>query len=987
MPINKQSLSEMKETNIPSAAELFTDREDPQEAFERKFRLLKKYRKEAFGVLCYYGIGGIGKTSFMNKMIRLMDHKDGVNPILQDEIDGYYARFDFGAEGIEKDKTTMLVSIRNQLVEKNPRFKFVLFDTARLFYLKKLGVDVNSDKEMSFIIEKNVWLKSAVNLLGAMPVVGWMSNAAQAIDGIIAGINEKSEENNKKYRRKLNIIRALEPSEIIDRMHEFFAEDLRINVSSNIDKLIVVFLDTYERFIDNLNSDTIRMDSDYWLRRGNSSLIKSVPGILWVIMGREKMDWRKDDSDWDDEVNEDIPISGLSENDKEELANNNLEQHLLGDLSESDSIQFFQKAGIYDTKLCHELYELTSGTPLYMDICVRNYYALGKENVNIEQFGNDINELINRYMKNMPYHYRQMLFVMSILEEWNDEKFEKVAYALKNNEWFTTNRYNDFIKHSFIISNSSGRKYVHETVRKACMRLIEPSFIRETHKVSLLNRDGTDELVIDTLFSGADYEESILYWPQIVKLLDINEDKGKFENNVVLLENMYYRVRSVFPDSEYQFIIESRLAYWIDQNGRSLQAWKIIEETQAQVNSYINSENPLVLRAIIDLVHVFRSNKRTNRALRISLDVQEKLCKLIGFNNVDTLYCTSTIGILYAELGDIKESIRINQKVCAKRKELLGEIHPSTINSLFNLGVDYSSLGELDKALDIFFVVYKARSFILGDDHVRTIDVLIEIADIYIRKEEYDKGLNYIRQAESILKEKYGENNSRMISLIECLGRYYSAQNRQEEALGLYNSLYYKLSKNLGEDDPESLHALYYTARAYYNTGNNSEAIRLYWSLYEKRKKVLGCNNRTFDALVCILNIYIEQNDNENAWKIVDEIFKFHNQIDVIDVDESVQVLDRIYKIHMDIGRYENALEIAKEIYEIKKSIYGEDDFYTAVALMHMAACYLEMDDYTKAIELNTVVYDIFRRSEGENSNYAKDQLKLIEEIKEYQTK
>ena len=128
MPINKQSLSEINETNIPSAAELFTDREDFQEAFERKFRLLKKYRKDAFGVLCYYGIGGIGKTSFMNKMIRLMDHKEGVNPILQDEIDGYYARFDFGAEGIEKDKTSMLVSIRNQLVEKNPRFKFVLFD-------------------------------------------------------------------------------------------------------------------------------------------------------------------------------------------------------------------------------------------------------------------------------------------------------------------------------------------------------------------------------------------------------------------------------------------------------------------------------------------------------------------------------------------------------------------------------------------------------------------------------------------------------------------------------------------------------------------------------------------------------------------------------------------------------------------------------------------------------------------------------------------
>ena len=45
------------------AVKVFTDREEPQEAFERKYRVLCANIKKSYYVLCYYGIGGIGRHS------------------------------------------------------------------------------------------------------------------------------------------------------------------------------------------------------------------------------------------------------------------------------------------------------------------------------------------------------------------------------------------------------------------------------------------------------------------------------------------------------------------------------------------------------------------------------------------------------------------------------------------------------------------------------------------------------------------------------------------------------------------------------------------------------------------------------------------------------------------------------------------------------------------------------------------------------------
>ena len=115
----------------------FTDREDPQEAFERKFRVLSENWKEEYYVLCYYGKGGVGKTSFLDKLCRVIRGVEGNATRLLDKIECNYIRYDFDAKSSGTDKLTILLSLRRQLGEVDKNFKFFRFDSAVLLYAKK----------------------------------------------------------------------------------------------------------------------------------------------------------------------------------------------------------------------------------------------------------------------------------------------------------------------------------------------------------------------------------------------------------------------------------------------------------------------------------------------------------------------------------------------------------------------------------------------------------------------------------------------------------------------------------------------------------------------------------------------------------------------------------------------------------------------------------------------------------------------------------
>lgn len=101
-------------------------------------------------------------------------------------MDCYHIRYDFGAKEAAFDKLSILLKLRNQLLEADKKFGFYLFDSAVLLYQKKTGSNMEKDKDATSLLEKSPWLSGAVTAVGSIPLIGWISGVIQAMD-IVGG--------------------------------------------------------------------------------------------------------------------------------------------------------------------------------------------------------------------------------------------------------------------------------------------------------------------------------------------------------------------------------------------------------------------------------------------------------------------------------------------------------------------------------------------------------------------------------------------------------------------------------------------------------------------------------------------------------------------------------------------------------------------------------------------------------------------------------
>ena len=164
--------------------------------------------------------------------------------------------------------------------------------------------------------------------------------------------------------------------------------------------------------------------------------------MIWVIAGREKLKWQDIDESWE----------------------GTLEQHLLGTLSFQDTLHFLQVAGMDNEELIHQIYDLTHGTPMYLDMCVDTYIKLKEkgETPTIDDFGGDTTKLIKRFLMYMNDTERDFSTMLAYIPEWTDDTIEGIA--VKMNGTFSFSLYEKVKTFSFIV-NENGRYKMNETIR------------------------------------------------------------------------------------------------------------------------------------------------------------------------------------------------------------------------------------------------------------------------------------------------------------------------------------------------------------------------------------------------------------------------------------------------------------------------------------------------------------------------------------------
>lgn len=361
----------------PKAERIFVDRVEPRQAFWQAFSAAQQGLEEPL-VLHYYGVGGMGKTSLHSQLEKeLRERCPGAKYV---ELD-----FDF----VERRESYRVIGLLKKKLSQAYNFQFPLFDVACYTFLCRIGEDGDQAEIQSFV--------------GGSQVLNFLCDAASMIPGtsMISGILKLVDEGvavaRNLFSNKKQLLRSFESMDIRqlrDQLPAYFASDLRANLKKE-EQPFVIFLDTYEKLVNEFAGVGDPLQSDLWLR-GPQGLIPRLPNTLWVLGGREKLKWPQLDTPdaWD----------------------NVLHQYLLGALADSDTQEFLQSAGVEDAAVRNRICALSDGLPVSLDLYLEQYLREGAVS---DDTPSALHERVVRYMSD---EEKNACYLLAALGQWTQEE-------------------------------------------------------------------------------------------------------------------------------------------------------------------------------------------------------------------------------------------------------------------------------------------------------------------------------------------------------------------------------------------------------------------------------------------------------------------------------------------------------------------------------------------------------------------------------------
>ena len=406
-----------------NASDIFTDREAPREAFWNEYGKLRAELTDPDSddipphILLYYGISGIGKTRLLTEIGRELDRKKDETGSKSSYRWVMYDFTDFG-----NTKEDVIKGLAHLLSQKYG-FRFPMTALAETKIADEIGR--KPDMEMPTIEDKIRSSKIGNTILNVIKFTPFGDIAENIFDGIQT-IEDLFD---IKFLEKLNpwFMLPLGKS-LVDYFHHAdlrnvrgsleaaFSFDLDNNLEKTPDEPLVIMLDTYERYT-HIDDDTPTRGyvKDLWLRR-HDGVIASVPGILWVIAGREK----------------------LGEIEKTENPDSwnalGIKEHLVGNLAPNDIRSYLGEVGITDTVLQDHLIELTGGVPLLLDMARETFVSLNGDPIRQRDpalYGHNKEELVVRALDNMGSAFAKLSTSFSLIDGgWTDDMVAEIHSSL-----------------------------------------------------------------------------------------------------------------------------------------------------------------------------------------------------------------------------------------------------------------------------------------------------------------------------------------------------------------------------------------------------------------------------------------------------------------------------------------------------------------------------------------------------------------------------
>ena len=833
------------------AARIFTDREEPRNAFWQQYHAAVAdlpNENDDVRVVHYYGVGGIGKTALLKKLMEEMQEQ------LPKPLYAHY-NFESGT-----DTRNVLRAIKAML-ESKYKFDFILFNLGLYVYAQKRGEDAAAIEKKSLMDAHPLW-QQVFSVAGNIPNLNIITQVLGTLDGIVAYASTLHEL--KKHENRIKRLSFLEADEVYQELPKLFVDDLRRNMEK-VKQPLVIFLDTYERLVNEMAAVGEPLMNDLWLR-DSSGPILNVPHVLWVIAGREKLKWDRFDPDWEEAI----------------------DGHRLGDLSEEDSVAFLQGAGIAEA-LARQLYRLTNGTPVYLDLCVDVYEALQRKGVaaDVADFGGNNIELIERFMRYMDDTQKTLAYIAACMNQWDDEVFAAVAKEL--GVWNPTT-YEKFKGYSFVDTLEDGRYVIHQTVRDVLVQSC-PTALRQDIAAAMADYFA-EYIEKQNLFSPT-YPYALMGLVRAGILLHTDRDalaefligkvekplqalfeSGQFKESEAILALLQKEARKNEEDRLYVTILGCE-GFFLGEKGLHNEALTLKQRVLEKSRHILGEDHPLTLLAMGNLAHTLGVLGRHNEALTLQQEVLEKCRRILGEDHPHTLLAMGNLAATLGELGRHNEALDLEQEVLEKRRRIQGEDHPHTLRAMNNLATTLGDLGRHDEALTLQQEVPEKSRRILGEDHPDTLRTMNNLAGTLGELGRHDEALTLqqevLEKCRRILSEDHPDTLTAMNNLASTLGNL----GRHNEALTLQQEVLEKSRRILGEGHPATLRAMGNLVCTLRDLRQYNKALPLCEDLLRKRRRVLGNHHPlTLATMRFLADILIRLGQRNKAQALMKELSK-----------------------------------------------------------------------------------------------------------------